>query len=121
MDLEETPIFNSLTINGRLTFKTGGNRHLRAKQIFVRAGQLFIGSENSPFNKEAKITLHGRMDDPTLVLGGTISAGNKVLATVGTVAMYGKSRSAKSRLTATALAGATTITVETGLDWAAGD
>jgi hypothetical protein len=38
LDLEETPILNSLTINGRLTFRTGGNRHLRAKQIFIRAG-----------------------------------------------------------------------------------
>ena len=38
LDIEETPIFNSLTINGRLTFRTGGNRHLRAKQIFIRAG-----------------------------------------------------------------------------------
>ena len=61
------------------------------------------------------------MDDPTLTLGGTISAGNKVLATVGTVKMYGKSRSNQSRLTATALAGATTINVGTGLDWTAGD
>jgi hypothetical protein len=31
LDLDETPILNSLTINGRLTFRTGGNRHLRAK------------------------------------------------------------------------------------------
>jgi hypothetical protein len=38
LDLDETPILNSLTINGRLTFRTGGNRHLRAKQIFIRAG-----------------------------------------------------------------------------------
>ena len=61
------------------------------------------------------------MDDPTLTLGGTIAAGNKVLATVGTVKMYGKSRSRQSRLTATALSGATTINVATGLDWTAGD
>jgi hypothetical protein len=61
------------------------------------------------------------MDDPTLTLGGTISAGNKVLATVGTVKMYGKSRSRQSRLTAPVLAGATTINVATGLDWTSGD
>jgi hypothetical protein len=61
------------------------------------------------------------MDDPTLTLGGTISAGNKVLATVGTVKMYGKSRSSQSRLTAPVLAGATTINVATGLDWGSGD
>jgi hypothetical protein len=61
------------------------------------------------------------MDDPTLTLGGTISAGNKVLATVGTVKMYGKSRSRQSRLTEPVLKGATTINVATGLDWVTGD
>ena len=38
------------------------------------------------------------MDDETLTLGGTVSGGNKVLATVGDVKMYGLSRSPRSRL-----------------------
>lgn len=46
LDLEETPIFNSLTINGRLSFiQNGMDIHLRSKYIFVRAGELFIGSQ----------------------------------------------------------------------------
>ena len=93
LDLEETPILNSLTINGRLSFiQNGQNVHLRSKYIFVRAGELFIGSEEAPFENEAKITLHGNQDEETLVLSGTVSAGNKILATVGDVKFYGKSR-----------------------------
>ena len=38
------------------------------------------------------------MDDETLTLGGTVSGGNKVLATVGDIKMYGLGRSASSRL-----------------------
>ena len=67
---------------GRLSFiQNGINVHLRSKYIFVRAGELFIGSEEEPFQDEAKITLHGNQDDETLVLSGTVSAGNKILAT----------------------------------------
>ena len=59
LDLEETPVFKSLTINGRLTFMPGMDIHLRSKQIFVRAGEFFIGSEDAPFENNAQITLHG--------------------------------------------------------------
>jgi len=61
LDLEETPILNSLVINGRLSFLQfeEQNIHLRSKTIFVRAGEFFIGSEELPFESEAKITLVG--------------------------------------------------------------
>ena len=60
LDLDETPIFNSLTINGRLSFiQNGTNVHLRSKYIFVRAGELLIGSEDAPFEDYATITLFG--------------------------------------------------------------
>lgn len=50
LDLEETPVLNSLTINGRLSFaQTSKDIHLRSKLIFVRAGEFFIGSEEEPF------------------------------------------------------------------------
>ena len=71
---------------------------MRAKKIFIRGGELIIGTEEEPFNRTAQITLHGLMDDETLTLGGTVSGGNKVLATVGDVKMYGLTRSASTRL-----------------------
>ena len=66
-DLEESPIFELLAINGRLTFQqenvtanlTDMDLHLHAHHIFIRAGELIIGTETTPFTKKAKITLHG--------------------------------------------------------------
>jgi hypothetical protein len=37
-------------------------------------------------------------DEETLVLSGTVSAGNKILATVGDVYFYGLDRSRQTRL-----------------------
>ena len=40
-DLEFSPLFNSIEINGQLTFKADSPRlHLRTKYLFVRAGRL---------------------------------------------------------------------------------
>lgn len=51
LDLEETPVLASLTINGRLSFLQFEDRniHLKANYIFVRAGEFFIGSAEEPF------------------------------------------------------------------------
>jgi hypothetical protein len=45
-DVEESPIFKLVRINGKLTFKNDTDKllHLRAKHIYVRAGELHIGS-----------------------------------------------------------------------------
>jgi len=50
-DVEESPVFKLVRINGRLTFKndTAKPLNLRAKHIFVRAGELHIESKEYPF------------------------------------------------------------------------
>jgi len=46
----ETPVLAMLVINGRLSFYDDNKLiHLRAKHIFVRAGELLIGSSEAPF------------------------------------------------------------------------
>jgi cell migration-inducing and hyaluronan-binding protein len=115
LDLEEdTPIFEKLIINGRLTFKQGMNHHLRAKIIFIRGGELRIGTKAAPYTDEAKITLIGEKNDVTLVLADQgVEGGNKVIANLGKITMYGKKRSFKlTRLRAAAKIGDTKITVE---------
>ena len=64
----------------------------------MRAGELFIGSEEEPFTGNAEITLHGMQDEETFILGQAISAGNKILANVGDVKMYGQPRDRHTRL-----------------------
>ena len=60
-------MFEVLTINGRLTFLDDKDYlpklNLNTKHIFVRAGELLIGSEAEPYEAEATITLHGSRGD----------------------------------------------------------
>jgi len=88
----------------------------------VRAGELHIGNETHPHNHTAKITLYGEKNSEAIVYDNAIEAGNKVLANVGTVKMFGKPRTTKmTRLHAEANKGDKEILVETGLDLVAGD
>jgi len=94
LDLEETPNLNSLTINGRLSFiNNGTNIHIKSRNIWVRAGEFFIGSEEEPFKAEAQITLLGYQDDETLEFSAATAVGNKVLAATNDVKIYGLPRS----------------------------
>ena len=63
-DLEDSPVFDVITINGRLSFlnvelaaefavDTLPKLNLNAKHIFVRAGEFFIGSSTVPFEFDA--------------------------------------------------------------------
>lgn len=117
LDIEETPILSMLLINGRLTFNPEIDVSLRAHQIFVQGGQIFIGTPEEPYSRNGTITLYGASTDATLVMTGAIEAGNKIFATTGTISMYGQPRSRMSRLHGIAEATATSFTVEAGLDW----
>lgn len=48
-DIPDSPILDMLTINGRLTFDNTEDRTLRVKHLFVRTGELIIGTEDEPF------------------------------------------------------------------------
>ena len=121
-DIEESPIINTLEINGRLTFKAKSNLHLRAKHIFVRAGELIIGNETAPFEGNAKITLFGEKANQHIVFEKNVEAGNKVIANTGLIKMYGLPRPiTMTRLTKTANPGDKSIHIEPNLDWVAGD
>ncbi len=89
-DLEESPLFRQVQINGQLTFKPGAPKlHLRAKYVFVRAGKLIIGTAQEPFLGEAKITLSGEKANQHIVYDNAIEAGNKILAITSSVEMFG--------------------------------
>ena len=56
----DSHILSMLQINGRLTFEDGvKDLHLKSKYIFVRAGELIIGTSTTPFVNNARITLYG--------------------------------------------------------------
>jgi hypothetical protein len=94
---------------------------LHAEQIFVFGGKLTIGTSLTPYTRKAQIILYGDYDSSFITMPGAVEAGNKMIANVGQIKMFGKVRSRMSRLLASAQKGSSTITVEPNLDWVAGD
>ena len=93
-DLEESPIYRYVQINGRVTFKTDAPKlHLRAKYLYVRMGELLIGSQEVPFAGQALITLYGMKQDEHIIYENAIEAGNKILANTALISMWGQPRS----------------------------
>lgn len=122
-DLEESPIYRYVQINGRTTFKTDAPRlNLRAKYVFVRAGELHIGNETNPFEGQAQITLYGYKQDQHIVYDNAIEAGNKILANTGILSFWGVPRPfTRTRLLKTGNPKDLTIQVEAGLSWKEND
>jgi hypothetical protein len=125
-DLDETQtedlIFNNTQINGKLSFLNETNIHFKARHLFVRYGELEIGNETHPFSGSVKITLYGEKIFEHMAFDNAIEAGNKIIANVGTIKMYGQPRTGiLTRLRAECSMDETVIYVEPGLDWVAGD
>ena len=121
-DMADTPIYRVVVINGILNFKNDTDLHLKAKHIFVRAGELNIGTEANPHEMKATITLYGERASESMVYNAAIYAGNKVIANVGTIKLFGKPRTkVVTRLFASAVKGAKLVFVEPSLDLVAGD
>jgi len=114
LDLEEaTPIYNKIEINGRLTLAQGMDHYLKAKIILIRVGELRIGTEGVPYTKNAVIELMGEKESDTIAIEDQgVEAGNKIIANLGKITMYGKQRSFKlARLTKPAAQGDTSISI----------
>jgi len=58
----------------------------------VRAGELHIGSENAPYPKKARITLMGAKEDASIAYSSAIEGGNKVIANINKISMWGMPR-----------------------------
>jgi len=117
MDIEDTPVFRLVRVNGLLNFKRGMDHTFRAKHIFIRAGELHVGSKEDPYLDNCKIILYGDKNSMAIVYDNAVEAGNKILANLNVMKMYGKPMNhTMTRLRAPALKGANNFTVEIGLD-----
>jgi transcriptional/translational regulatory protein YebC/TACO1 len=91
-NLNPSPKYTLIRVNGKLTFDNTTDTHLRAKHIFIRAGELHIGSEEYPYLPKGRITLYGEKGAETMVYDNAIEAGNKLIANVGIFRIYAKPR-----------------------------
>lgn len=58
-NMNPSPVYKLVRVNGNLTFDNTTDTHLRVKHLFIRAGELHIGSKEYPYEKNARITLYG--------------------------------------------------------------
>lgn len=100
-DLEdESPIYKLVRVNGNLTFATDKDLHFRAKHIFVRGGNLTLGTPEEPLTNQVTIELVGEKNAEAIVYDNAVEAGNKLIAVTGKMQAYGVPRTNKmSRLT----------------------
>lgn len=121
-DMNPSPVYQLIRVNGILTFDDSRDTHLNCKHLFIRTGELHIGSEEKPMQKKARITLHGEKSMENIVYDNAVEAGNKLIANANIMRIYGKPRSWKmTRLANPALKGSDTFDVEAGLELFAGD
>ena len=122
MDVADGPILRLVNVNGLLNFKRGMNITFRAKHIFIRAGELHVGSPENPFLENCVIELHGDKNSQAIVMDNAIEAGNKIIANVNVLSLYGKARNqTMTRLLRPAKKGDTSFFVEKGLEMYPGD
>ena len=98
-DLEDSPLFKNVEVNGKLTWLRGQPGRLNTHALWVRAGSIDIGTEADPFDSQAEIKLHGNHMSPSeFVFAPHIPVGNKNLIITSQVNMFGKPRQRMSRL-----------------------
>jgi len=91
--------------------------------MWIRGGRFEAGTSRFPYTASLTITLlGGREQTAVAVEQQGVAAGNKVIANVGTLRLFGTERAnTMTRLLAVARKGDTAITVEPGLDLVPGD
>ena len=116
------PALGTIIIDGTLIISDEQDIELRARGIIINGGELVAGSPTKPHQHKATITLMGDKSVAPMVLGRegyTISS--KSLVVGGNLTLYGQPRTRWTHLAATANAGATTLSLEGGVNWEAGD
>jgi hypothetical protein len=126
LDVEVLPRFKIIEINGRLTVENKEDRSylIESYLIFIRKGELIVGTEDERFKGQVEFRLHGtRADKDVYFHDRMFEGGNKVIANSGKLRMYGKLVAPHfTRLAVKATAGTNYITVaDEPTDWKAFD
>jgi cell migration-inducing and hyaluronan-binding protein len=111
------PALRSLTIDGKLSFADKADTALETDWIYLRRGELRIGSEAHPYVHQATITLTDKVpgeDINTMGDRGIVSMG-------GTLELHGGRTNAWTKLASTAKAGSSRIEVLDARGWRPGD
>ncbi|MCL6249487.1 G8 domain-containing protein [Altererythrobacter sp. KTW20L] len=111
------PTLRSLTIDGKLTFSNDLDIELATDWIYLRRGELHIGSEERPHTAKATITLTDNVPGEDINTMGD----RGIMLMGGTLSLHGDREHTWSKLSGTAEAGATRIEVLDASGWRVGD
>ena len=110
------PELRSLTIDGKLSFANNRDLELTTEWIMLH-GQLEIGSETSPYTRNATITLTNNVPGEDVMTMGD----RGIMLMGGTLSLHGNRKDSWTKLAKTAAAGSNTIEVLNTGDWKKGD
>jgi cell migration-inducing and hyaluronan-binding protein len=113
----DPPALRSLTIDGKLSFSNDRDLGLETEWIYLRGGELHIGSEASPYTRTATITLTDNVPGEDINTMGD----RGIMVMRGTLSLHGDRQHTWSKLARTAEAGSAAIEVLDAGGWRAGD
>ncbi len=120
IDIDIAPI-DYFIIDGTLVADDTRDVYITARSIFIRAGNLTVGSPTSPFQHKFTIQINNTKTDKGWFIDELI-AGNKYIVVTGILNLYGVSpATVQTSLIRSASVGDTEIYVDASTDWKVGD
>jgi len=113
----DPPALRSLTIDGKLSFSDDLDIGLETEWIYLRGGELRIGSEAKPYAHNATITLTDNVPGEDVNTMGD----RGIMLMRGTLELHGDREHTWTKLARTALAGSAQIEVLDASGWRQGD
>jgi len=113
----DPPALRSLTVDGKLSFSNDRDIGLETEWIYLRGGELEIGSERSPYTRNATITLTDNVRDEDINTMGD----RGIMLMGGTLSLHGDREHTWTKLAKTAEAASTQIEVLDAGGWRKGD
>jgi cell migration-inducing and hyaluronan-binding protein len=111
------PALRSLTVDGKLSFSNDRDIELETEWIYLRGGELQIGSEGQPHTRKATITLTNNVPGEDINTMGD----RGIMLMRGTLSLHGDRENAWTKLAKTAEAGSARIEVLDAAGWREGD
>jgi cell migration-inducing and hyaluronan-binding protein len=113
----DPPALRSLTIDGRLTVANDIDVGIESEWIYLRGGELHIGSEDRPYTRQATITLTDTVPGEDINTMGD----RGIMLMGGTLSLHGDRTHTWTKLAKTAEAGSRRIEVLDASGWRKGD
>src|SRR5690606_21357514 len=113
----DPPALRSLTVDGKLRFANDRDVNLETEWIYLRGGELHIGSEAQPYTRKATITLTDKFPGEDINTMGD----RGIMLMRGKLSLHGDREHTWTKLARTAEAGSNRIEVLDASGWRQGD